>query len=127
MYLTIKTLHIGCVLLTFLSFFLRGVWMMQGSYRLQQRWVKIVPHLIDTVLLMSGISLAFILHLSPVTQTWLMAKLLALLFYIILGHFALKRGKTKTIRIMAWVSALGVFSYIVMVALKRVIHPWAWW
>lgn len=123
MYLTLKSIHIFSVSLTFLSFFIRGIWMMQNHPHLQQRWVKIVPHLIDSVLLLSGISLVFTIHQYPFVNHWLTAKLLALLLYIILGNIALKRGKTKTIRLTAWISALGTFLYIVTVAITRVVNP----
>ena len=46
-------------------------------------------------------------------------KLLALLLYIVLGMVALKRGRTRTVRILAWLAALGVFVYIVAVAVSR--------
>jgi uncharacterized membrane protein SirB2 len=126
MYLTVKSIHILCVSLTLLLFFLRGIWMLQNHPRLQQRWVKIVPHLIDSVLLLSGITLVVTIHQYPFVNHWLTAKLFALLLYIILGHLALKRGKTKTIRLIAWISALGIFTYIVTVALKRTVNPLIW-
>ncbi len=126
MYLLVKKLHILCVMLTFISFSIRGIWMIQESQRLHQHLVKTVPHLIDTILLFSGITLAIILHQYPGSHAWLSAKLLALLLYIVLGSIALKRGKTKTIRIMAWFGALLVFFYLVTVALTRVVNPLAW-
>lgn len=127
MYLTVKNIHILCVSLTLLLFVVRGIWMLQNHPRLQQRWVKIVPHLIDSVLLLSGITLVVTIHQYPFVNHWLTAKLLALLLYIILGHIALKRGKTTTIRFTAWVSALGVFAYIITVALQRTVNPLIFW
>ena len=126
MYFTVKSIHILCVSLTLLLFFLRGIWMLQNHPRLQQSWVKIIPHLIDSVLLFSGITLVVTIHQYPFVNHWLTAKLLALLWYIILGHLALKRGKTKTLRLTAWISALGIFAYIVTVALKRTVNPLIW-
>jgi uncharacterized membrane protein SirB2 len=113
-------------MLTFISFSMRGIWMIQESHWLQQRLVKIVPHIIDTALLFSGITLAIIIHQYPGTHTWLTAKLLALLLYIIIGSIALKRGKTKTVRIIAFLGALAVFFYLVTVALLRTANPLAW-
>ncbi|RKZ55639.1 MAG: regulator SirB [Candidatus Parabeggiatoa sp. nov. 2] len=125
-YFTIKNIHIYCVILTFISFSIRGIWMILDSPWLQQRWVKIVPHVIDSMLLASGIALVIILHQYPGTHGWLTAKLVALLAYILIGTVALKRGKTKTIRVMAWIGATAVFFYLVMVALNRVANPLAW-
>ncbi len=124
--MTIKELHQFCVILTFTSFFFRGLWMMQNSPWLQKWWVKIAPHLIDTVLLASGITLAYHLHQYPLTDGWLTAKFFGLLLYIILGNIALRRGKTKTIRVTAWLGAMGIFSYMVTVALKRLANPLEW-
>jgi len=93
--------------------------MLQASSMLQQRWVKIVPHVVDTLLLVSALTLVFWSGQYPFEQPWLTAKVLALIVYIVLGTIALKRGKTKFIRISAWVAALATFTYIVVVAVTK--------
>jgi len=123
-YAAIKATHVVCVALSYALFFVRGVWMMRASPMLQQRWVKIVPHLIDTVLLSSAIALAVMLRQYPFAAGWLTAKVLALICYIGLGMVALKRGPTRAARIGAWVAAQLVFVYIVGVALTRNPLPW---
>jgi uncharacterized membrane protein SirB2 len=125
-YLIIKNIHILSITLSLIFFFIRGIWAIQESDWLQRTWVKTVPHLIDTVLLFSGITLAIILQQYPGGHNWLTAKLLALLAYIIVGSIAIKRGKTKTIRMVAWISALMIFFYIVTVALTRIVNPFGW-
>jgi len=122
--LTIKFIHISCVLLSYTLFFLRGVWMLRASPTLQQRWVKVLPHIVDTALLLSAVTLAFSLSISPLSSPWLMAKIIALLLYILLGTLAIKRGKTLKIRLTAWLSAQLVFIYIVTVALTHNPLPW---
>lgn len=92
---------------------------MRESGMLQQRWVKLVPHIIDTVLLASALTLAFMSGQYPFQQNWLTAKLLALVLYIVLGTVALKRGKTPAIRFFAFLAALMTFVYIISVALTR--------
>lgn len=119
MYSALKHLHLTTIVLTFCLFMLRGVWMLTDSPRLQQRWVRIAPHLIDTVLLASAIGLTVILSQYPLVDSWLTAKVLGLILYIILGSIALKYGTTKPIRVAAWFAALAVFGYIVSVALTR--------
>jgi len=118
-YLAIKHLHLTCVGLSGSMFLLRGIWKMRDSAMLQQRWVKILPHVIDTVLLTSALTLAWWSGQYPFQQNWLTAKLLALLLYIALGTLALKRGKTPAIRLAAFVAAVLVFIYIISVALSR--------
>ncbi|MBS0309155.1 MAG: SirB2 family protein [Proteobacteria bacterium] len=118
-YLAIKHLHMGCAALSGTFFFVRGIWMLRNSARLQQRWVKIVPHIVDTVLLASAIALAVWSQQYPLAQTWLSAKVLGLLVYIVLGAIALKYGRTKRTRIVAFIGALAVFGYIITVAITR--------
>ena len=121
-----KSVHVAAVALTLLSFLVRGAWMLQGSAWLQVRWVRIFPHLVDTVLLVSALYLALGVHGYPAPgQGWITAKLLALLLYIALGTLALKRGRTRRVRAAAFAGALGVFGYIVAVAVTKSVVPWA--
>lgn len=118
-YLSLKAVHIGCVAISYALFAARGVWMMRGSALLERRWVRIVPHAVDTVLLASAIALAIMLHQYPLANGWLTAKVAGLLVYIGLGTIALKRGKTRRARIAAWLAAQAVFFYVVAVAITR--------
>ena len=115
----VKTIHVTCAILTIGGFTLRGYWMLRASPLLNNPWAKVVPHIVATVLLAAGIWLAVNIAQYTGTHAWLTAKVLGLLAYILLGSIALKRGKTKTIRVTAWVAATLVFFYIVFVALKR--------
>lgn len=119
MYLALKHLHLTTVILSFTLFALRGVWMLIDSPRLQRRWVRITPHVIDTVLLASAIGLALILEQYPFVHDWLTAKVLGLIAYILLGSIALRYGPNKLTRVVAWVAALAMFGYIVSVALTH--------
>jgi len=118
-YLAIKYLHITSVALSGSFFLLRGLWMLRESDLLQQRWVKVLPHIIDTLLLGSALVMVLWSHQYPFVQPWLTAKVLALVVYIGLGTVALKRGKTRAARSSAFVAALATFVYIVAVALTR--------
>ncbi|MBI3283397.1 MAG: SirB2 family protein [Burkholderiales bacterium] len=122
-YLAVKHLHIACAALSGSFFALRGIWMLRASALLQRRWVKIAPHIVDTVLLASALTLALWSGQYPFRQDWLSAKLLALLLYIALGTVALKRGRTARGRAAALAAALAVFAYIVAVALSRQVLP----
>ena len=118
-YLWLKHLHISCVVLSGSLFALRGWWMLQAPHRLQQRWVRVLPHGIDTLLLASAVGLAVWSGQYPLAQDWLTAKVLALLVYIALGSVALKYGSTRAVQASAWVAALLVFAYIVATALRK--------
>jgi len=115
-YPLIKQIHLLTVVVTLVLFVVRGAWMMADSPRLKARWVRIVPHLNDTLLLASGIALAVLLQQYPLVHGWLTAKLVALILYIVLGTIALKRGSTRGQRIAAWIAALAVFGYMLAVA-----------
>lgn len=123
-YLIAKHVHVTAVVLSISLFLLRGVWMVLESGWLQKKPVLIVPHIIDTVLLVSAIVLVIQLHQYPFVSAWLTAKVLALVLYIVLGSIALKRGRTKPVRIAAFVAASLTFAYIVAVALTHDPVPW---
>jgi uncharacterized membrane protein SirB2 len=118
-YLAIKHLHIACAAASGSFFALRGIWMMLDSALLQQRWVRIAPHIIDTVLLASALTMVVWSGQYPFVQPWLTAKLFALALYIVLGTIALKRGKTRTVRMLAYVGAVAALGYIVTVAVTK--------
>jgi uncharacterized membrane protein SirB2 len=118
-YLAVKYVHVAAVAASFALFFLRGAWMTLDSPRLAARWVRIVPHVNDTVLLAAGVWLAVALREAPGTSPWLTAKLAALLAYIVLGTLALRPGRSKRVRVAAWLAALAVFGYMVAVATTR--------
>lgn len=118
-YSTLKTLHITLALLTFISFFARGLLMLTGSPVLRRRWLRIAPHIVDTLLLLSALALSLLLHQYPFVQPWLTAKVFALLVYIGLGMVAFRFGKTMPVRVASWLAALLVFAYIVAVAITR--------
>ncbi len=118
-YPEIKFLHICCAAVSYALFLLRGIWMMRASEMLQRRWVRTLPHAIDTLLLTSAIALTLTIHQYPLVDNWLSAKVLALLFYIGLGSVALKYGKSLKIRIAAWLTAQAVFAFIVFIALNH--------
>src|SRR5690242_16216667 len=117
-YGSVKTLHVSAVSLTIALFALRVGWMAASPQQLQRRWVKVVPHVIDTVLLLSGVWLAWQIGAAGV-RGWLPAKLAGLAAYIVLGAIALRRGRTRRLRIAAALAALLTFAYIVSVAMTK--------
>jgi len=119
LYPLLKQVHLASVAATFVLFTLRGTWMMLQSPHLQDRWVRILPHLVDSLLLASAIGMLLTLQLNPFTQPWLLAKMIALAVYILLGTLALKRAPTQPARIACFGAALLVFFYIVGVALTK--------
>jgi uncharacterized membrane protein SirB2 len=118
-YLLLKHIHVAAVVMSFAGFVWRGWLMLCESPRLHARWVRVVPHVVDTLLLASAVALAVLSRQYPLAQPWLTAKVVGLFIYIGLGTIALKRGPTRRTRIVAWLLALAVFGYIVSAALTR--------
>ena len=119
-YLAIKQVHTGAAGVSLTLFVLRGAWRRNAPERLAARWVRVVPHVVDTVLLVSAIWLAW--QIGRDAAPWITAKVVALLLYIVLGSIALKRGRTPGVRTAAFFAALATFGYIVSVALTK--SPW---
>jgi uncharacterized membrane protein SirB2 len=122
-YLAVKHLHVTCVVLSLALFVVRGLWMMAGSFMLQRGWVKVLPHVIDTLLLAAGIAASIMIRQYPFVADWLTAKVFGLIAYITLGTLALKRGRTRGQRIGFWLASLATFGYIVAVAFAKNPNP----
>lgn len=111
-----RIIHIGSVVLSGILFAGRGVLMLGDSPILKHWGLRILPHIVDTVLLISAVMLTIIIHQYPFVHAWLTVKVLLLVVYIGLGSVALKYGRSKPIRITAYVAALAVFLFIISVA-----------
>ena len=115
----LKAVHVVTVVISYALFFVRGVWMLAGSPVLQNRWVRVLPHVNDTLLLAAAIWMTIILREYPGTHGWLTAKLCGLLAYIALGMVALRFASTRRAQLADWIGAQLVFAYIVAVALTH--------
>ena len=115
----IKLIHMSTAFISISFFLLRGFWVFNNSTMMSKKWVKILPHVNDTVLLITATLLALSLQQYPFVDGWLTAKFTALIIYIIFGMFALKRAKEIKNKVVFFVLALVTFSYIVGVALNR--------
>ena len=115
----IKLIHVSTAFISISLFLVRGYWVFTNSVMINRKWVRIVPHINDTILLVSAIFLTISIHEYPFVQGWLTAKVIALLAYIVLGMFALKRAKTIRNKKLFFVLAILTFGYIVMVAITK--------
>jgi len=118
-YGAIKTIHITCVVLSISLFVARGLWLLLCE-RALWRWLRVLPHLIDTLLLASGLTLAFFLHQYPFFNSdWLTAKVIGLIVYIALGVAVFRGHQSRPARALTGLMAVIVFVYIVSVALSK--------
>jgi len=124
MYATLKTIHISFAILSIVGFILRGVWMFGQRAILEHMIVRVAPHVIDTLFLITGVWLIVELRLNVQQQSWLLTKFVALIIYIVLGAIALRRGRTPGVRTAAFIAAIGTYLYIAGVALHK--SPGSW-
>jgi uncharacterized membrane protein SirB2 len=115
-YLALKHIHISLAIISVSFFVLRYIWRHQSSVRLQQRWVKIAPHAIDSALLLSAIGLMVWSEQYPLQQTWISAKIVALIGYIMFGILALKCTTTSKRTHLYFCAALGCVFLMVWLA-----------
>lgn len=121
-YASIKHFHIAAVTLSALGFTARAVGARRGATWVRTRLAKSLPHLVDTLLLASALGLLWSLQLNPFVTPWLTAKIIGLLFYIVLGMLALRPRFAPHVQIAAAFAALLVLAWIVSVAVSK--SPW---
>ena len=119
MYNHVLTVHVSAFILSISGFIFRGILHFRGSDLVKRKWLKITPHIIDTVLIISAIILLIQNGLNLLTTPWLLAKLIALIFYIALGLIAFRFSKTTRVRMLAWSGAILLFAYICTVAVTK--------
>jgi uncharacterized membrane protein SirB2 len=120
-YLVLRNVHIACAILTITLFVLRGSLMLANSAWQQNVVLRYLPHAVDTVLLTTALMLTTVIQQYPFAVGWLTAKVVLLVAYIVLGSIALKRGRTRQVRVVAFVAALATVAFLVSVA--RAHHP----
>jgi uncharacterized membrane protein SirB2 len=119
LYPSVRLTHISLVLVSGALFALRGLAVLQGRTWPMQRAVRVLSYGIDTTLLSAALVLLAILNLNPFVTPWLLAKIMLLLLYIVLGTLALKRARTLQVRRYCFVAALLCYGFMLSVALTH--------
>lgn len=117
--ITLKHLHITLAVLSIALFTYRFILTFIASKKLDAKWLKISPHVIDTFLLIIGVVLAVKLSINPIEQLWLAEKILALFAYIFTGYYTLKLARNKAMQIIGYLGAMGWVMLIVRLAMTR--------
>jgi uncharacterized membrane protein SirB2 len=115
-YPQIRLFHISCVLISGSLFCLRGLLMLAGSAHSNHVMLRWLSYAIDTALLGAALLLMTLLHQYPIQQNWLTAKLLLIVVYVVLGVFALRRGRTYRVRAGCFAAAVLVYLFVISVA-----------
>lgn len=124
MYMALKLIHQATVVVTISLFMYRFSLLARFPSRPLPKPLKILPHINDTLLLAAAIGMLAVLHLNPFTTPWLLAKLVALLLYIVLGAMCLRAEPGSKRQVVLFVAAMTCFSYILLVALRKQWLPW---
>jgi len=115
-YPVLRRVHIGCAFLTIVLFTLRGGLMMADSPWQRTAVLRYLPHAVDTVLLTTALMLTTVIHQYPFAVGWLTTKVVLLVIYILLGSVAIKHGRTKRVRVTAFIAATATVAFLVTVA-----------
>jgi uncharacterized membrane protein SirB2 len=115
-YVMFKHLHMTFAVISIFLFVFRFCLLEFKVGWVTARWLKIVPHVNDTLLLVFAIVLSMTIQQYPFSNGWLTEKLILLVVYILFGFYALKLGKTATVKRIAFVLAVATFALILYVA-----------
>ena len=115
----LKHLHMTVAVISILLFTFRFALTLVNSNKLSLKWLKIAPHIIDTLLLSLGIALSIKLAINPAEQLWLAEKLLAVFAYIFTGYYTLKLARNRTMQIIGFLGAIGWVMLIVRIAISK--------
>jgi len=117
-----KVIHVFCACVSMGGFLLRGFWMFTDSPWFEHKLRKVLPHIVDTLLLISAIAMLLQWQLNPLEHPWILAKIIALFFYIGFGLIAFRFAKTKQQSLSAWLAAILTIIYIAQTAITK--NPW---
>ncbi len=118
-FVLLKNVHVVCVGASLAGFLVRGYWAFRLDPRLHHRMTRVLPHIVDTCLLLSALGMLFILRLNPLATAWLSAKIIALVAYILLGAMALKYAPGRRSQATAFVLAIASYAYMLAVAISK--------
>lgn len=124
-YMALKHAHMMFALISIVLFMLRAWIAVPSPARIKSKVLKVLPHIIDTLLLILGIWLAVMMKYNPLGNSpWLAAKIIGVVLYIIVGTIAIKRGKTAQQRLIATIASIAIFAYIYGAAVAK--SPLSW-
>jgi len=114
-----KHLHMTIALISIVLFTYRFALTLLDSKQLQKKWLKITPHVIDTLLLLLGVAMMMKLSLNPIEQLWLGEKLIGVVAYIFTGYYTLKLARNRTLQIIGYLGAMGWVMLVVRLAMSK--------
>ena len=122
-YEMLKLAHVACVVISGSLFIYRYARLRLHPDQPLPKALKVLPHINDTLLLAFAIGMLSLIGLNPFTTPWLLAKIAALLIYIVLGTICMRSPPGSKSQAGSFVAAISVFAYIVLVGLSRQVFP----
>ena len=123
-YLLLKIIHLFSVVLSISLFSLRSYWLIEKSPILEKRLIKILPHLIDSILLISAFSMIFVGNITiDENNYWVITKIIAVIVYILIGLYIFKIAKQNYQIYIALVFVMFIYYYIIQTAITKSIIP----
>jgi len=122
-YNLLKLGHIACVVISGSLFIYRYARLRMHPDQPLAKALKVLPHINDTVLLACAIGMLSLIGLNPFTTPWLLAKIVALLVYILLGSICMRSLPGSRRQAVSFVAAISVFAYILLVGMSKQAIP----
>lgn len=119
-FLFLKYLHIICVAAAFALFFVRGLWLMQSYPESQEKWVRLLPHGVDGLLLLSGVAVLAMLP-KGWPGDWLTVKLALIVVYAALALYLFRRAQALASKLVLWLLGMLLFLFLTTIAVLH--HP----
>jgi len=117
--------HVSLVGLSLSLFVWRGIYMWRDRPIQSRMWRRKFPDIIDSLLLISGASLAYMLGFTPWHDCWLLMKLFAVFVYILLGFMAFREIDSLWLKRIYFILALFTAIYVIAIAHSHVLSPWS--
>jgi len=122
-YESLKLVHITCVVASGALFALRFALLRGRSKDQLPKLLRVLPHIIDTVLLGAAIGMLSLTSVNPFEVSWLTAKIMALIAYIGFGAMCLRSEPASRRQAVLFLIAISIYFYIVLVALSKLVVP----
>jgi len=107
------------VAITIILFTYRFALTLMNSNKLDKKWLKISPHIVDTFLLLLGVGMAVKLAINPFEQLWLAEKIIGIVFYIFTGYYTLKLARNRMMQVIGYLGAMGWIMLVVRIAMTK--------
>ncbi len=112
----VKYLHLVTVAASFALFFIRGIWVLRAYPRPEEQWVRVLPHAIDALVLLSGAALIALASGGRWPEEWFTWKLVFVVVYALLVVIVLHLAKRRWQRALAWVAGMLMFLFVATIA-----------